>query len=286
MRKLAKYKMQDKLKEAVCLMKSGVPMICFDIETTGLSRVTDRILSFSAIRLVWNNGTIEGDKKLNVYINPGFRIPKEATKVNHITDEFIAQYPSENEVLPRIRRFIGENPLLCGYNCDTFDIPFLSRTYERVFGDVLDIQGSVDVMRIAKEVYDFNKYNLENVAHELGCDIGINFHSSMDDVIATCRVLKTALCEYDLNEKTEKDATHPVAPVHLSVRGCSLFRMSHKVNRIYFNTYPYTKTFYDIYKGEWKSDNDAVNLEEFRDDVFRYFNVTNEKELVRKWGGN
>ena len=274
MRRLTKQPVSEDVLNAIKLMKTGTPLICFDLETTGLSKNVDRILSFSAIKVVWDNGTIRGERKLNTYINPGFHIPNEATKVNHITDEFISQYPDETVVLPVIRRFMGETPLLCGYNSNSFDIPFLNKTYERVFGESLSYCGKLDVMRMVKELYDMKQYKLEYVAHELGCDMDSQFHASMDDVIATCRILRLALVEYTSELPSDE------IKERLSIRGVHHYYMSHMVNRVYIHTYPYSKTYYDVYRGEWKSDYEA-DMVALRKDVLQYVNAKDENEMIK-----
>ena len=250
--------------------------IFFDLETTGLSRKTDRILSFSAIKTKYENDKMfhETDR-IDLFINPGFHIPERITSINHISDETVKDAPTEEEAFPIIRDFIGNTPI-GGYNSDTFDIPFLNHSFQRVFGESFEPVVKFDVMKIAKEVLRLDSYKLEEVAKRCEATKGLEFHNSIDDVIATCRVINTIMFCYNKRKPEKK----------LTINNCSHYYKSHKVNRIYISTYPYTKTYYDIYRGEWVSDMDGVDIRQLRDDVLSKYKVKNESELAKYFSAN
>ena len=272
---MSKYNESEILKTVLNEVKKGKEIVCFDLETTGLNKRIDRILSFSAIKAKWNKEFVE-TARMDLFINPGFHIPEKTSEINHITDEMVKDCDDENTAIPKIKEFIGD-AILCGYNSSTFDIPMLNNAYLRVFGEELKYENAIDVFKLAKEFYKYKEYKLEFVAHELGCDMGLLFHRSMDDVVATLRVLNMIVQE-DKKENGYK---------RLRVYGGRIFKKSYQVNRIYINTTPYTKTYYDIFRGEWVSDMDNVNMKQLQEDVFRYFNVSNVKELEKtvKAGG-
>ena len=76
---------------------AGEPMIFFDLETTGLKRSFNRILSCSAVKYRYNAGKFEEIGKLDFFMNPGFHIPAEASEVNGITDEMVKDAPDEDD---------------------------------------------------------------------------------------------------------------------------------------------------------------------------------------------
>ena len=76
---------------------AGEPMIFFDLETTGLKRSFNRILSCSAVKYRYNAGKFEEIGKLDFFMNPGFHIPDEASEVNGITDEMVKDAPDEDD---------------------------------------------------------------------------------------------------------------------------------------------------------------------------------------------
>ena len=58
------------------------PLIVFDLETTGLDLVKDRIIQISYIKVL-PDGTEERE---NIFVNPGKEIPAEVTELQNTTD--------------------------------------------------------------------------------------------------------------------------------------------------------------------------------------------------------
>ena len=266
----------DEVKKASILMAAGTPLICFDTETTGISSASDRIISFSAIKVVMNNGLPEEADRMDILINPERPIPPEATKVNHITDELVSAAGKEAVVFLDIKRFFGDNPFVCGYNSVSFDAKFLQAMYSRCgnlkFTPILH----VDVAKMAKEKLDLRSYTLQSVAKELGVDGGLSFHKSIDDVIATFRCFMILKKDYDVKEDKNKYS------MSVKVVGCTYWAgPNYRLERIYIQTHPYTKTFYDIYRKEWKSDSD-IDLKKVKRDTLAFTQTNDESELVKK----
>ena len=93
--------------------------IAIDVETTGLKPATDRIVSVTAIRFEdW-----EPVEFFYTLVNPQTSIPVEATKINHITDNMVANAPTFPQVAESLSEFIGKSNLV-GHNI-AFDLAFL-----------------------------------------------------------------------------------------------------------------------------------------------------------------
>ena len=268
----------NQMYEQVCLAENRIaakePLIVFDLETTGISPLQDRIISISAIKVVWDNGFPDETGHLNFFMNPGRHIPEEATAVNGITDEDVKDCPTEKKGFARIHDFFGDHPFLCGYNSVQFDEKFMKNLYERndcLFEPALHI----DVMCMAREKMEMSHYKLQMVAHELGADAGLTFHRSIDDVYATFRVFSLLRHEYK-KEPEEK-------PNHYKVLQCHYWKgQSHYLQRLYVQTIPPAKIYFDLYKREWRSEDDNDDLQGVRRDVLKGFGVANETELIRK----
>lgn len=273
---------KDVVMQAKQALESGKTMVVFDLETTGLSKNKDRILSFSAIKLVMQEGKLKETGKMDLFINPGFPIPPEATAVNHITDEDVKDCPDEEEAAIKIRRFLGNNPFMAGYNSTSFDEQFVNAMYLRVFGDEFKPSLHLDVFKMAKEqMPELKNHKLTTISHELGCDVGLTAHTSMDDVIATKRVMELLLDKYE---------EVPSAPGgrRLQIVGVRYWQgPNHRLKRIYVETRNgKQKTFYDLYKGVWQSEVEDANLEMLRSDVLAQFGVQDEKELGKILAAN
>ena len=127
--------------------------IAFDVETTGLSPTSDRIVELGAV--LFENGEVS--KTFSSLVNPGIPIPRAASAVNHITNSMLSNAPSEEEIYPQLLDFLGEairsttssdTIAMCAHNAD-FDFKFLSNTLSR-----LGISASmkyIDTLRLSRE---------------------------------------------------------------------------------------------------------------------------------------
>ncbi|MAG39265.1 hypothetical protein CMO90_04230 [Candidatus Woesearchaeota archaeon] len=91
-----------------------------DIETTGLSKYTNKITEIAAIKL-------KGKKVVGEYqtlINPKTPIPSFITKLTGINDEMVKDSPIIQEALPDFLKFLGDSTLVA-HNA-TFDHGFIS----------------------------------------------------------------------------------------------------------------------------------------------------------------
>ena len=100
----------------------------FDLETTGVSPQTDKVIEISAIKV--RNGKAVGE--FSSLVNPMRNIPYGATRVNGITDEMVADKPVFEEVLGDFLDFI-EDDILVGHNIHDFDMKFIHRDCEAFF---------------------------------------------------------------------------------------------------------------------------------------------------------
>lgn len=105
----------------------NLALVFLDIETSGLSFKTEKILSVSASFK---------DKEFHSYVNPNKIIPKEATKINGITNEMVKDAPEWSVVSNNLFQWIfdnaGPSPTLCCYNGIRFDVPFIIKENENV----------------------------------------------------------------------------------------------------------------------------------------------------------
>ncbi len=118
--------------------------VVFDLETTGTSCETDRVVEIAAIRV--KNGQI--DEEFTALVNPGCPIPYRASQVNGITDETVENEPMFDQILPRFLEFAGDLPLV-GHNICTFDLKFIYRDCEQYLGKIPG-NDYVDTLRLSR----------------------------------------------------------------------------------------------------------------------------------------
>ena len=105
--------------------------IAFDVETTGLSPMNDKIIEVAAV--LFENGEIT--QSYTSLVNPEVFVPYSATAINHITNEMVQNAPKENIVFAELVEFLGDalkqQTAICAHNA-SFDMNFLSETLMRL----------------------------------------------------------------------------------------------------------------------------------------------------------
>lgn len=95
--------------------------VVWDLETSGLHRHDNEILSISARC---------GTSDFHTYIRPVHPIPAEASRINGLYASDLVDAPLYEEAALQfvnwVRQTAGPRPLLVAYNGDHFDVPFLS----------------------------------------------------------------------------------------------------------------------------------------------------------------
>ena len=107
-------------------LKLNRPVIFFDLETTGVNALHDRIVEISMIK-VFPDGT---DKQRTVRVNPEMHIPEQSTEIHHITDEDVKDAPTFRQIAANLAEsFRGCD--IAGFNSNRFDIPLLAEEFAR-----------------------------------------------------------------------------------------------------------------------------------------------------------
>lgn len=182
-------------------------LVFFDVETTGLNVIRDRIIQIALIKLPEKGGPAT---ELSMLINPGIPISEEAMAVHGITPKDLANKPVFQQVAQKIWDFIG-NADLAGYNSNRFDIPMLMEEFARV-GMEFDVSKRrlIDVQRI---FYKMEPRTLK-AAYRLYCQRELeDAHDALADVRATMEVFKGQLKMYEGRDMIGEDGVKVPAPV-------------------------------------------------------------------------
>ena len=150
--------------------------IVVDIETTGLDYTKEKMVEFAAVRL--ENGKIKD--KYQTLINPHQHIRKSSIAIHGITEEMVADAPTEAEVMPEILEFLGEHPLVA-HNA-IFDYTFLNEASIRFNGKELT-NARIDSQQMFKEVFpDLESHGLAALTEKFNVEL-LNHHRAMADAM-------------------------------------------------------------------------------------------------------
>lgn len=166
------------------------PLAVFDLETTGVDFIKDRIIEISIIRIDIDNSRTQHTMR----INPTIPIPIESSQIHGIYDEDVALSPKFSEVAKELFDLLDPCDL-AGFNSNRFDIPLLLEEFIRV-GLWMDIESRnlIDVHRI----YTLMEKRDLTTAYKFYCGKEIvNAHSAAADTEATAEVLFAQLQKYE-----------------------------------------------------------------------------------------
>lgn len=177
------------------------PLIVFDLETTGLDFIRDRIIQISYIK-VSPDGTEERE---NIFVNPEKPIPHEVVELTGITDDDVKDAPTFKTLAPQLcEKFKGCD--FAGYNSNHFDIPMLAEEFLRA-----GIDFDFSKVRLIDAQTIFHKMERRNLAaaYKFFCgrkmEDDFTAHRADEDTEATYRVLMAELDMYAPGVQEEPD---------------------------------------------------------------------------------
>ena len=178
------------------------PLVIFDLETTGLDLVKDRIIQISFIKVMPNGQEERGDE----LINPEKPIDPQITQLTGISNEDVKDKPTFKQLAQQLaQKFSGCD--FAGFNSNNFDIPLLAEEFLRA-GIDFDFSRS----RLIDACAIFRKMERRNLAaaYKFYCgrkmEEDFEAHRADQDTEATYRVLMGQLDKYapGANEDEEK----------------------------------------------------------------------------------
>lgn len=178
------------------------PLVIFDLETTGLDLVKDRIIQISYIKVNPNGEEERGDE----LINPEKPIESIITQLTGISNEDVKDKPTFKQLAQKFAdKFTGCD--FAGFNSNNFDIPLLAEEFLRA-----GIDFDFSKCRLIDACTIFRKMERRNLAAAYKFYCGRNMeddfeaHRADQDTEATYRVLMGQLDKYapGANEDPEK----------------------------------------------------------------------------------
>ena len=166
------------------------PIVFFDLETTGINIVTDRIVEISLLKIHPD----QSRESLTMVINPEMPIPEKVSKIHGIWDKDVIDKPKFKEVAKKVAAFM-EGCDVAGFNSNHFDVPLLAEEFLRAEVDFdFKRRAMVDVQVI------FHKMEQRTLAaaYKFYCGQDLeDAHSASADANATYEVLKSQLDKYE-----------------------------------------------------------------------------------------
>ncbi|MDY3846879.1 MAG: exonuclease domain-containing protein [Prevotella sp.] len=177
------------------------PLVIFDLETTGLDMVNDRVTQLSYIKVYPDGKETRGD----MLLNPEKHIPELVTQLTGISDEDVKDKPTFKQVAANLNEeFKGCD--FAGFNSNHFDIPMLAEEFLRA-----GIDFDFSKCRLIDACTIFKKMERRNLsaAYKFYCgrkmEEDFEAHRADQDTEATYRVLMGQLDMYNPEKQEEEE---------------------------------------------------------------------------------
>jgi DNA polymerase-3 subunit alpha (Gram-positive type) len=152
--------------------------VVFDVETTGLSAVYDKVIELAAVKMQDGN-VIDSFEEM---INPGFALSEFTMNLTHITNEMVQNGGTEAEVFGKFAQFT-EGTIMVGHNV-TFDVGFLTAAYRRLEMQPIT-QPVIDTLELSRTLHPENKnHKLDTLTKKYNIVLE-NHHRANADAEAT-----------------------------------------------------------------------------------------------------
>ncbi|MCI8956679.1 MAG: PolC-type DNA polymerase III [Eubacterium sp.] len=160
--------------------------VVFDLETTGFSAKSDRIIEIGAVKV--QAGKIID--RFSTFVNPEIPIPFRIEQLTSINDNMVINAPKIEEILPKFMEFC-KDCVMVAHNAD-FDMSFISANCERQ-GLSCDFT-IIDTVAMSRYlIIGLGRYKLDSVAKALGIVLD-HHHRAVDDAECTALIF-LKLCD-------------------------------------------------------------------------------------------
>ncbi|MEN7546638.1 3'-5' exonuclease [Rapidithrix thailandica] len=263
-------------------LKLRNPLAIFDLETTGINIIRDRIIEISIVKVM-----PDGSKEIRTKrVNPTIPIPAESSMIHGIYDEDIKDAPTFKEIAKETARFL-EGADLAGFNVLKFDLPVLVEELLRA-GVEFDVSNRKIVD--AQKIFHMMEPRTLGAAYQFYCNKELtDAHSAEADTLATFEVLDAQVKKYEGREikdksgklytpvKNDVEALHEITSSRMidfagrmvyNLQGVPVFNFGKHRNRPVLEVLKQEPSYYDwMMKGEFplntKNKLTEIKLSEF-----------------------
>ncbi len=154
--------------------------VVFDLETTGFSPNTNKIIEIGAVKV--ENGMITD--RFSEFVNPKVPIPYKIEELTGIRDDMVLDAQTIDEILPRFMAFC-EGCVMIAHNAE-FDMSFIRKNCKDLGLPCRHTVG--DTVALAQVLLpELHRYKLDTVAKALNVSLE-NHHRAVDDAECTAHI--------------------------------------------------------------------------------------------------
>lgn len=172
------------------------PVYFFNLETTGLDKEKDEIVQIGIVKCEILDHSFVPTDRFSTFVKPSCGIAEKASAISGITDETVKDAPCISEAMKAAIQFTGTNPILAGYNCRSFSVPFL-KAAGFMTGEMIYPQRILDIYDIARSVIPkggaISSYSCRAVALYFGIENDTSFHDALSDAETYIHILEELL---------------------------------------------------------------------------------------------
>jgi DNA polymerase-3 subunit alpha (Gram-positive type) len=169
--------------------------IVFDIETTGLSVISNKIIELAGVKM--KDGKVID--RFETFVDPHEKIPYHITQLTNITDDMVRGAPELEDVLPKFVEFIGD-AVLVAHNA-RFDMGFIQANL-RSMGIAPLPNPVLDTLELARLLYPgLKNHRLNTLSDKFKVSLD-NHHRAVDDAAALGEVLNNMIKDAEDSGKT------------------------------------------------------------------------------------
>lgn len=192
--------------------------VAFDVETTGLHPLCDRVVEVGALRF----GLAGPAEEFERLVNPERPIPADAVRVHGIDDAAVAGAPPFAEIAGELSSFL-EGAVLVAHNA-SFDASFLLCECHRAGIEAPEV-AALDSCALARRAFPgMGRYSLDHLVERLGLDRSRG-HRALPDAAASADLFLRCLRALGVGNAADLDRFYadygPVPIAELGYRPCA-----------------------------------------------------------------
>lgn len=176
-------------------------IVVFDVETTGVNIMEDRIVQMAAIRIDEEGNIIDTFER---FINPGIPVG-DSELVHGFSDAYLQKVGGDARTVLEAFRQFADGSMIVGHNVQ-YDLGILEQECSRHGVRMPKVQAVYDTLDIYRRFYpNLPNHKLEFLSGHFPIDHQ-STHNAMDDIIATGKLLVYAMKENILPTKAQRMA--------------------------------------------------------------------------------